>query len=245
MTPRDRPDPVRVRPVRAVWFAVSMSVTLLAFVTALGLLPVPSVAAASESDPSEASTEASSDTGWSPDQTLTDVAERMALLTAPAPTPRPVPSPPSQPGDTQPTPPRAAPELALPAGSGAGHRVVLDLSAQRVWLVRSGGSVRSTYLVSGSVYDNLQPGQYRVYSRSEWATSYDYTSTMRWMVRFTEGDTAAIGFHSIPRDSSGDAVQTWRQLGTPQSHGCIRQRPADAERLWHFAPIGTPVVVVA
>jgi len=216
-----------------------MSVTLLAFVTALGLLPVPSVAAASEPGGSEASTESSTETRWSPAQTLAHVAEHVAQLTAP------VQSPPSPPVETRPTPPREPPVLAPPARSGTGHRVVFDLSAQRVWLMRSSGSVHSTHPVSGSVYDNLQPGHYRVYSRSEWATSYDYTSTMRWMVRFTEGDTAAIGFHSIPRDSSGDPVQTWRQLGTPQSHGCIRQRPADAKTLWDFAPIGTPVVVVA
>ena len=122
---------------------------------------------------------------------------------------------------------------------------MFDLSDQRVWLVRDDESVRSTYLVSGSVMDNLDAGRYHVYSRSERATSFDYTSTMRWMVRFTEGATSAIGFHAIPRDGNGRAVQSVAELGTPQSHGCIRQRPRDAKVLWDFAPIGTPVVVVA
>jgi lipoprotein-anchoring transpeptidase ErfK/SrfK len=40
-------------------------------------------------------------------------------------------------------------------------------------------------------------------------------------------------------------VQTKAQLGTPQSHGCIRQKESDAKALWAFAPIGTTVVVVA
>jgi lipoprotein-anchoring transpeptidase ErfK/SrfK len=180
---------------------------------------------------------------------VADVAERVTQLSPPMqsrPLPPRVDTRPAAPRVApEPAPPREAPDPAPPDRSGTGHRVVFDLSEQRVWLVRSGDSVRSTYLVSGSIYDNLQPGHYRVYSRSEYATSYDYTSTMRWMVRFTEGATAAIGFHSIPRDSFGDPVQTWRQLGTPQSHGCIRQRPADAKALWQFAPIGTPVVVVA
>ncbi len=122
---------------------------------------------------------------------------------------------------------------------------MFDLSAQQVWLVRDGGSVRSTYLVSGSVHDNLDPGHYAVYSRSATATAFDYDSTMRWMVRFTEGDNAAIGFHDIPRDGAGELMQSWSDLGTPQSAGCIRQRPRDARTLWQFAPIGTPVVVVA
>ncbi|MCX6400154.1 MAG: L,D-transpeptidase, partial [Propionibacteriales bacterium] len=59
----------------------------------------------------------------------------------------------------------------------------------------------------------------------------------------TRGENAPIGFHSIPT-KSGKALQTEKQLGTPQSHGCIRQRMVDAERLWNFAPVGTEVVVV-
>jgi lipoprotein-anchoring transpeptidase ErfK/SrfK len=67
---------------------------------------------------------------------------------------------------------------------------------------------------------------------------------MRYFVRFAHGDNAAIGFHDIPVDE-GQRVQTVAELGTPQSHGCIRQRRADAVELWEFAPLGTTVVVVA
>lgn len=122
---------------------------------------------------------------------------------------------------------------------------MFDESEQRVWLVRRSGSVRSTYLVSGSRFDNLQPGRYEVYSRSRHAVGFRYSSTMRYMVRFTRGDNAAIGFHDIPVDSNGDPVQEVAQLGTAQSSGCIRQRRRDAKQLWDFAPVGTSVVVVA
>jgi lipoprotein-anchoring transpeptidase ErfK/SrfK len=68
---------------------------------------------------------------------------------------------------------------------------------------------------------------------------------MGYFVRFARGDTgAAIGFHDIPVDD-GEPVQTVAQLGTPLSHGCIRQRRSDARRTWDFAPLGTPVVVTA
>jgi lipoprotein-anchoring transpeptidase ErfK/SrfK len=43
----------------------------------------------------------------------------------------------------------------------------------------------------------------------------------------------------------GEKVQTLDELGTPQSHGCIRQRRVDATALWDFAPVGTTVVVLA
>ena len=105
--------------------------------------------------------------------------------------------------------------------------------------------MKRTYLVSGSVTDNLQPGTYSVYSRSRWAVGVDDSGVMQYFVRFTQGPTgAAIGFHTIPT-RNGVPLQTRAQLGTPQSHGCIRQATPDAVALWSFAPDGTKVVVVA
>jgi lipoprotein-anchoring transpeptidase ErfK/SrfK len=72
----------------------------------------------------------------------------------------------------------------------------------------------------------------------------DDSGTMKYMVRFAHGPNAAIGFHDIPV-LHGATVQTRAQLGTPQSHGCIRQWRPDAKALWDFAPVGTTVVVVA
>ncbi len=137
-----------------------------------------------------------------------------------------------------------AQDLTLPADSGSGRRVVFDESRQRVWLVGARDSVVRTYLVSGSVYDNLEPGTYQVYSRSSRAIGIDDSGTMRYMVRFAHGDNAAIGFHDIPVQD-GELVQTKAQLGTPLSHGCIRQARPDAKALWEFAPLGTTVVVTA
>lgn len=135
-------------------------------------------------------------------------------------------------------------DTALPAESGSGRRVVFSESRQRVWLVSGGREVERTYLVSGSIYDNLDPGTYAVYSRSEQAWGIDGSGTMRYFVRFTQGENAAIGFHDIPIDD-GKPVQSVAQLGTPLSHGCIRQKRSDAIALWEFAPIGTTVVVTA
>ena len=135
-------------------------------------------------------------------------------------------------------------DVPLPVGSGTGKRIVFSQGQQRVWLVSGGHRVERTYLVSGSVYDNLDPGTYAVYSKSEQAWGIDDSGTMKYFVRFTQGDNAAIGFHDIPVND-GKRVQSVAQLGTPQSHGCIRQQRSDAIALWRFAPIGTTVVVTA
>jgi hypothetical protein len=136
----------------------------------------------------------------------------------------------------------------VPRNSGHGRRIVFDQTDQRVWLVEGtdptdGDRVRRTYLVSGSLTDNLQPGTYSVYSKSEQAWGIEDSGTMKYMVRFAHGPNAAIGFHDIPV-LNGEKVQTRAELGTAQSHGCIRQWRPDAIALWRFAPLNTKVVVV-
>lgn len=130
-----------------------------------------------------------------------------------------------------------------PADSGTGRRVVFAIADQRVWLVEADGTVARTYLVSGSLTDNLEPGSYEVYSTSPTAVGIDDSGTMRYMVRFAHGEQAAIGFHDIPV-KDGEPVQSRAELGEPRSHGCIRQARPDARALWRFAPVGTRVVVV-
>jgi hypothetical protein len=134
---------------------------------------------------------------------------------------------------------------ALPAGSGEGRRIVFSETAQRVWLVADDGNVERTYLVSGSKFDNLNPGTYSVQSRSRYATAFDYSGSMEYFVRFATGFTAPIGFHTVPVDNAGKPEQSKAELGTPTSAGCVRQWRDDAIALWTFAPIGTKVVVTA
>ena len=163
-----------------------------------------------------------------------------AEMAAPAPTPVVTAPPPPTAGVKPPAPP------ALPAASGSGKRIVYGISGQQVWLVDATNVVIRTYMVSGSKYDQLDPGTYEVFSKSEMATSWHGTETMEYMVRFHRGARANIGFHDIPVDAStGAEVQTLAELGTPLSDGCIRQDVVDAKALWDFAPVGTPVVVLA
>jgi lipoprotein-anchoring transpeptidase ErfK/SrfK len=142
--------------------------------------------------------------------------------------------------------PTVADETALPDGSGTGKRAVFDQSRQRVWIVDDSGTVERTYPVSGSDEDNLRPGTYHVYGKSRWAVGIDDSGVMQYFVRFAHGtdNGASIGFHTIPT-KHGKALQTVAQLGERLSHGCIRQKNADAIAMWDFATVGTKVVVVA
>ena len=216
---RHRGAPVRPRYGRIVALGCSLSVTLVAVLGGVGVLP-----SGGRGEPAVAAS-------------VSDTTKRSQPSSEPAPEG-------SSPRVSPETDDASARDTALPTGTGTDKRVVFSQSRQRVWLVSSARHVERTYLVSGSRTDNLDPGTYSVYSRSERAWGVDDSGTMRWFVRFTQGDTgAAIGFHDIPVDD-GKPVQTQAQLGTPQSHGCIRQRESDAKALWAFAPIGTTVVVV-
>ncbi len=175
----------------------------------------------------------------------TPAGETVVLSGSTTPPPAPAGTAPA-PAGTAPAPAEVAPAvdpLSVPADSGTGRRVVFSEEAQRVWLLGADEEVRRTYLVSGSLTDNLQPGTYDVWSRSRWAVGIDDSGVMEYFVRFAHGQHAAIGFHSIPT-KLGEPLQTRAQLGTPQSHGCIRQALPDAVAMWRFASAGTTVVVV-
>lgn len=191
--------------------------------------------------PGAAPGRAPADDAGRPATSTTDAAPEAATPTAPSTWPPPTgETPDASAGGND-----AGPRHPVPRGSGTGKRVVFDMDAQRVWLVGRAGRVQRTYLVSGSLHDNLDPGRYEVYSRSLHAVSFDGKETMDRMVRFAHGVNAPIGFHDIPELPDGTLVQTKAQLGTPQSAGCVRQWADDAKALWRFAPVGTRVVVVA
>jgi len=215
---------VRLRYPRIAAAGAALLVTVVTLLGGIGVLPSGSPAAA---ETASAGDRVALTTVMIPD--ATNAPDHQSLTEAPSQAPTPAPS-------AETTSP------ALPSDSGSGKRVVFDISDQRVWLVDKGDEVRRTYLVSGSLTDNLDPGTYAVYSRSRHAVGIDDSGVMEYFTRFTRGVNAAIGFHSIPT-KNGRPLQTEKQLGTPQSHGCIRQATPDAKRLWAFAPVGTKVVV--
>ena len=144
-------------------------------------------------------------------------------------------------------PPAAAvappsPWPSLPPSSGSGRRVVYCNSCQRVWLVEAGESVTRSYAVSGR-RGVPRPGTYEVRSKTH-PGGTEGGLRLDHMVRFAKGRNLWIGFHAIPVGARGP-IQSLRQLGQPLSHGCVRQAPADAKALWEFAPVATPVVVLA
>ena len=135
---------------------------------------------------------------------------------------------------------------STPAVGLAGTKhVVYDRGGQRMWLIEADGTLFDTYPVSGRA-TSPAVGAYSVFSKSQYSSSPRTPVTMRHMVRFVKGITGLdIGFHSIPRTYAGLPIQTVADLGQPRSAGCVRQDDTKAQQLFDWAPIGTPVVVIA
>lgn len=146
----------------------------------------------------------------------------------------------------EPEPTVEAPEdPPAPADSGKGKRIIYHQTQQRMWLMDNDESVVRTYLVSGSRFDNLKPGNYSIMSRQRHGVAFDHSGTFEYFMRFATGWSEPIGFHAIPYYNDGTPEQTEAELGTRRSAGCVRQAPDDAKFLWDWAPDGTPVVVIA
>jgi lipoprotein-anchoring transpeptidase ErfK/SrfK len=134
----------------------------------------------------------------------------------------------------------------VPKNSGEGRRVVLRLSVpQHVWLVAKSGEVVRDFPVSGRT-DWPLPGTYAVFSKSPQSWNATYGVRFRYMVRFTMGRSAAIGFHTIPRlISTGERVHSPDDLGQALgTGGCPHLKQSDAEFLYSWARMGTPVIAL-
>lgn len=135
--------------------------------------------------------------------------------------------------------------LPLPDDSGVGRRMVVDITAQQVWLVESNGRVSSTFLMSGrrrATESGFElRGQFRVYSKSDrfWSTG---GASGRLMVRY-QRTGSHVGSHAIP-SFRGQLMQSADDLGWPLSDGCARLKFNDAKRVYDWTRLGTTVVVV-
>ena len=127
---------------------------------------------------------------------------------------------------------------------GSGKRIIYSNSQHRVWLIDENERLVDTYPVTNRKGIPLF-GTYRVFSKSVNAWAPYGGITMKHMVRFvrpgTFGNQWSYGFHSIPRYSNGQPMQTEAQLGSFGSGGCVRQADYKAQALYYWAPIGTVV----
>lgn len=119
-------------------------------------------------------------------------------------------------------------------GRYAGHYIDINLSEQTLYAF-DGSILMNQFLISSGKRGYETPtGEFNVYSksRSNLMSGPDYyLPDVPWISRFAPGPISVHGTY-------------WHSnFGTPMSHGCINASIPDAEWVYNFVDIGTPVYV--
>lgn len=115
-----------------------------------------------------------------------------------------------------------------------GHVIVVQLSTQKLFAYE-GDMLVGEFLVSTGVSEHpTRVGDFAIYVKHE-----------KTRMKGDGYDLADVPWTMYYDGSYGIHGTYWHNnFGNPMSHGCVNMRTEDAEWLYHWAPIGTPVRVI-
>jgi LysM repeat protein len=125
--------------------------------------------------------------------------------------------------------PSAAPAPTLTTGK----QIVVDLSDQSVYAYENGQLLRSTLVSTGVSYYPTVVGDFKVYLKYE-------SQLMSGPGYYLPGVPYVLYFY---QGYSLHGTYWHSNFGTPMSHGCVNMPTSEAQWIWSWAPIGTPVHV--
>jgi len=178
--------------------------------------------------------------------TLTPTSAPASATPKPTDTPPPVPSATRAPTETatlaptatqppNPSPTLTAPPTPIPNIPEAlpTKTILIDLSDQTLTAFENATPVFSTLISAGQRYTPTPIGDFAIYSkiRSQTMSGPGYRlPNVQWVAYFYK----SYAIHGT----------YWHDnFGHPMSHGCVNMRNIDAQWLYEWAPIGTPVSV--
>jgi hypothetical protein len=122
-------------------------------------------------------------------------------------------------------------------------RIEIDLPEQRLRAYEDDEIVFDFTCSSGMTSTPTIAGQFQVLFKERNAYAPRWSLDMPYFMGvYYEGPDFANGIHELPINASGQRL--WSSvLGWPASYGCIILDVGDAERLYHWAPVGTLVEI--
>jgi LysM repeat protein len=128
---------------------------------------------------------------------------------------------------------------AIPPGP---KHILVNLSEQRLYAMQ-GEQVVYDFRVSTGRNDSTLPGTFSILNKNPRAYSDPWGFWMPyWMGIYYAGPNLQNGIHALPVLLNGTTI--WGdQLGTPVSYGCIVLDTADAQLLYYWAGLYTPVEI--
>lgn len=125
-----------------------------------------------------------------------------------------------------------------------GKNLTVDLSEQRMYVNIGDTTIRTFPVSTGAPKHPTPVGKYSIFLKQNVrvaASRPHYIMPLYQM--FKKG---GYGIHALP-SLANDRGVFWREalnhIGSPRSHGCIRLLPKDAEFVWNFTEMGTPLTV--
>lgn len=127
-----------------------------------------------------------------------------------------------------------------PIPSGGSQRILVDISEQRMYVYQDGALLWSFIVSTGEPGRDTRPGNYSVLNKIPNAYGATWNIWMpHWLGIYWAG-YLQNGIHALPILSGGGRL--WDgYLGTRVSYGCVILGIADAQTLYEWANVGTPV----
>ncbi len=127
------------------------------------------------------------------------------------------------------------------AAAGGAKRIEVDVSEQRMYVWQGQTLVWSFVVSTGLPGYPTRRGSFAVQSKipNAWSSAWQLWMP-HWLGIYWAG-ASENGIHALPIING---QRLWGgYLGSPISYGCVVLETADAERLYNWAEIGTPVIV--
>jgi len=124
-------------------------------------------------------------------------------------------------------------------GKYPGRYVEINLSEQTLYRF-DGSNLIGTHSVSTGKWSMPTPeGEYAINNKDPRAYSQKYELYMPYWMAFIGSE---YGIHELPEWPDG-TKEGENHLGTPVSHGCVRLGRGDAQAVYDWAEVGTPVFI--
>ena len=129
------------------------------------------------------------------------------------------------------------------AVSGSGKRIVIDLSAQRMYVYQNGQLLWNWVVTTGSAGQATAVVHYNVLNKIPNAYANTWNLQMPYWLGIYWAGSLQNGIHALPIQANGQRL--WAgYLGQRVSFGCIILSTQNAKTLYNWARVGIPVDIV-
>jgi len=129
---------------------------------------------------------------------------------------------------------------AAPAAPATDKLILVDKSEQRMYVYEGGGLKWAWVTSTGERGRETAIGRFSVLNKIPNAYAYTWNLQMPYWLGIYWAGSLQNGIHALPILSNGATL--WQgYLGTPVSYGCVILSTENAQTLYQWAEVGTPV----